>query len=146
MTERRRSVHTERQRRVQAGRKKPVQITQRRSVQADRQRSVQTGRQRQALYNRDTQLRRIQGSGRGSEGRDYYDYNLLAAVILLTCFGLVMLYSTSAYEASVNYNGNDAFYFTKQAAISAASFGLLLLFSQLDYHIFARFSKPIYYI
>ena len=56
-----------------------------------------------------------------------------------------MLYSTSAYEASVNYNGNDAFYFTKQAAISAAAFGLLLLFSQLDYHIFARFSKPIYY-
>ena len=34
-------------------------------------------------------------------GRDYYDYNLLAAVILLTCFGLVMLYSTSAYEAAV---------------------------------------------
>ena len=28
---------------------------------------------------------------------DYYDFNLLAAVILLTCFGLVMLYSASAY-------------------------------------------------
>ena len=30
-----------------------------------------------------------------SKKTDYYDYNLLAAVILLTCFGLVMLYSTS---------------------------------------------------
>ena len=28
---------------------------------------------------------------------DFYDYNLLAVVVLLTCFGLVMLYSTSAY-------------------------------------------------
>ena len=26
----------------------------------------------------------------------YYDYNLLAIVILLICFGLIMLYSTSA--------------------------------------------------
>ena len=25
----------------------------------------------------------------------YYDYNLLACVVLLTCFGLIMLYSTS---------------------------------------------------
>ena len=29
----------------------------------------------------------------------YYDYSLLAVVVLLTCFGLVMLYSTSAYVA-----------------------------------------------
>ena len=54
-------------------------------------------------------LRRIQGKKISGAGRDYYDYNLLAAVILLTCFGLVMLYSTSAYEAAQNYNGNDTF-------------------------------------
>ena len=33
----------------------------------------------------------------------YYDYNLVAIVILLICFGLVMLYSTSAYTSQVNY-------------------------------------------
>ena len=38
---------------------------------------------------------------------DYYDFNLLAAVILLTCFGLVMLYSTSAYEALIQQRGDD---------------------------------------
>ena len=34
---------------------------------------------------------------------DYYDYSLLAVIILLTCFGLVMLYSTSSYMAELNY-------------------------------------------
>ena len=40
----------------------------------------------------------------------YYDYNLLASVILLTCFGLIMLYSTSAYEAQMQF-GDDMYYF-----------------------------------
>lgn len=108
---------------------------------AERRRSAAAGNRSSS-----TQLRRVQGKKTSGEGRDYYDYNLLAAVILLTCFGLVMLYSTSAYEASVNYNGNDAYYFTKQALISVASFVMLLVFSQFDYHIFAYFSKPLYYI
>ena len=41
---------------------------------------------------------------------EYYDYNLLASVILLMCFGLVMLYSTSAYSAQLDF-GNDMEYF-----------------------------------
>ena len=31
-------------------------------------------------------------------GADYFDYNLLAVVILLTAFGLVMQYSVTAYS------------------------------------------------
>jgi len=89
-------------------------------------------------------LQKIQGKKKTGVGRDYYDYNLLAAVILLTCFGLVMLYSTSAYEAAVNYNGNDAFYFNKQAVISIGSFVMLLVFSQFDYHFYAKFAPYIY--
>lgn len=73
----------------------------------------------------------------------YYDYNLLASVILLTCFGLVMLYSTSAYRAKMDY-GNDAFFFGKQAAISAVCLVGLLVFSQVDYHLYARFATPLY--
>ena len=78
-------------------------------------------------------------------GRDYYDYNLLAAVILLTCFGLVMLYSTSAYEASVNYQ-NDMYFFGKQAVISAVSLVILLAGSMIDYHLYARFAILIYVV
>ena len=54
---------------------------------------------------------------------DYYDYSLLAVIILLTCFGLVMLYSTSSYMAELNY-GDDMYYFKKQAAIS---FGCIII-------------------
>ena len=42
----------------------------------------------------------------------YYDYNLVAIVVLLTCFGLVMLYSTSAYTAQVNYENDMQFFWT----------------------------------
>ena len=83
------------------------------------------------------------GMSRGT--RDYYDYNLLAAVILLTCFGLVMLYSTSAYEASVNFQ-NDMYFFGKQALISAVSIAVLVVGSQFDYHFMARMSGAVYAI
>ena len=40
---------------------------------------------------------------------EYFDYSLLACVIILIFFGLVMLYSASAYEAAndagVKYDG-----------------------------------------
>lgn len=40
---------------------------------------------------------------------EFYDYNLVAVVILLICFWLVMLYSTSAYVAQVKYNNDMNF-------------------------------------
>ena len=33
---------------------------------------------------------------------DYYDFNLVAVIILIMCFGLIMLYSTSSYMAQIN--------------------------------------------
>ena len=75
---------------------------------------------------------------------DYYDYNLVAVIVLLVCFGLVMLYSTSSYMAEVNY-GNDMFYFKKQALISAACLiGALFISKILDYHILLPFTTALY--
>ena len=73
----------------------------------------------------------------------YYDYNLVAIVILLTCFGLVMLYSTSAYTSQVNYE-NDMRFFGRQAIISIASILGALLISRLDYHVLYYISGGIY--
>ncbi|HJD28966.1 MAG TPA: putative lipid II flippase FtsW [Candidatus Blautia avicola] len=73
----------------------------------------------------------------------YYDYNLVAIVVLLTCFGLVMLYSTSAYTAQVNYE-NDMQFFGRQAAISIVSILIALFISRLDYHILYYISGAIY--
>ncbi|MCC8044541.1 MAG: FtsW/RodA/SpoVE family cell cycle protein [Clostridiales bacterium] len=77
--------------------------------------------------------------------RDYFDYNLLAVVILLTCFGLIMLYSSSAYEALME-NKSDMAYFGKQAAISCVALVCALIGSQIDYHRLAEFSFPLYLV
>ena len=76
---------------------------------------------------------------RGSRSRGYYDYNLLAVVIILICFGLMMLYSASAYEAS-NMFGNDMYYFTRQTLISAGAVVMALVIARNDYHVFMKWS------
>lgn len=89
-------------------------------------------------------------AGTASKGRtvkksktDYYDYSLVAVIILLTCFGLIMLYSTSSYIAEVQ-QGDDMFYFKKQAAISAVCIVGALVISRIDYHILNRFTTLLY--
>ena len=77
------------------------------------------------------------------EKPEYYDYNLVAAIILLTCFGLVMLYSTSAYTSTIKY-GDDMYFFKKQAAISFVCIAGALFISMFDYHILARFTGVLY--
>ena len=57
---------------------------------------------------------------------DYYDYSLVAVIVLLTCFGLIMLYSTSSYMAQINY-GSDMYFFKKQAIISVACIIMALI-------------------
>ena len=74
---------------------------------------------------------------------DYYDYSLLAVIILLTCFGLVILYSTSSYMAELNY-GDDMYYFKKQAAIRFGCIIIALGISQIDYHIQTKFTGVLY--
>lgn len=87
--------------------------------------------------------RRIKKSIRQSF--QYYDYNLLVSVILLTCFGLIMLYSSSAYSAQIKF-GDDMFYFTKQAAISAVCLVGVIVASQVDYHFYIKFAGWLYFV
>ena len=47
-----------------------------------------------------------------------YDYSLLAVVFLLVIIGLVILYSTSAYNGQVKFH--DRFYYLKKQAFEAA--------------------------
>lgn len=80
---------------------------------------------------------------RFGDGEAYYDYNLVAVIILLIVFGLIMLYSTSSYVAQL-HQSDDMFYFKKQAVISAASVALALLISQFDYHILGKIPTLLY--
>lgn len=69
----------------------------------------------------------------------FYDYSLLFTIIFLTVFGLIMIYSASAYKAQMLY-GNAAHFMVRQAAIAAASGVAMIIVSKIDYHWFAKFA------
>ena len=75
----------------------------------------------------------------------YFDYSMLAVLIFLICFGLVMLYSTSAYSALVNY-GDSMFYFKRQLVFCVAGLGIMIFVSKINYHRYIKWAKPIYFI
>ncbi len=70
----------------------------------------------------------------------FYDYSLLFAIVSLTIFGLVMIYSASSYTAQLNHDGNAAYFMTRQGAIAMGGFVLMVMVSKMDYHWYARFS------
>lgn len=67
-----------------------------------------------------------------------HDYTLLAALFLLVLAGLVILYSTSAYNGQVKFQ--DSFYYLKKQ-VFATVLGIIGMFivANMDYHIW----KPL---
>ncbi len=65
----------------------------------------------------------------------YYDYSLLFLILFLVCFGLVMIYSTSSYNAQ-RINGNATLYLEKQALFAGAGILVMLFVSKIDYRIY----------
>lgn len=77
----------------------------------------------------------------------YFDFDMLLVIVFLMCFGLVMLYSASAYEAQVDVQlQDDMYYFSKQALIGAAGFVVMFIVSRIDYHIYGAFAVEIYVV
>ncbi|GAA0274611.1 putative lipid II flippase FtsW [Muricomes sp. OA1] len=62
-----------------------------------------------------------------------YDYTLLIVVLLLVIIGLVLLYSTSAYNGRVKFH--DSFYYLKKQGFATA-LGLvgMMIVAKIDYH------------
>lgn len=75
-----------------------------------------------------------------------HDYSLLFIILFLLAFGLVMLYSTSSYEAamssSTNYDG--AYYFKRQLLFTFIGLGVMFGASRLSYRIWRRASVVVY--
>ena len=76
---------------------------------------------------------------------DNIDLNLIAVIILLMAFGLIMLYSTTAYGQAMKGN-SDLTVFGKQGIIALFSFALALGFSYVDYHIFFKLGATAYIV
>lgn len=73
----------------------------------------------------------------------YFDYTLLFIIIFLVCFGLVMLYSTSSYNAQLKY-GDGAYYLKRQLFATALGFAAMFVISKIDYHIWVHFAGLAY--
>lgn len=73
------------------------------------------------------------------------DYTLLIIVLLLVGVGLVILYSTSAYNGQVKFH--DSFYYLKKQAF-ATILGIILMFvmANIDYHIWQHFAVMGYIV
>ena len=73
----------------------------------------------------------------------YFDYTLLFIIIFLVCFGLVMLYSTSSYNAQLKY-GDGLHYVKRQLFAMGLGFAAMFVVSKIDYHVWLKFSSLAY--
>lgn len=67
----------------------------------------------------------------------YYDYSLLVLTLFLIGFGLIMIYSTSSYNAT-RYMGDPMYYLKRQGFFALIGIPLLLFVSKLDYHLYIK--------
>lgn len=70
------------------------------------------------------------------------DKTLLISVIILSLFGLIMIYSSSTIWASYKYN--DPYkYLKNQAIFLLLGYLLIYIISKIDYHIYIKYSNHI---
>jgi len=79
-----------------------------------------------------------------SKKKRSFDYVLLLLVIFLVIFGLIILYSTSAYNGRVKFH-DPAYYFKKQLFASTLGLFGMYITSCMDYRQIAKYA-PIFYI
>lgn len=73
--------------------------------------------------------------GKKLKKRRYYDYTLLFLVLFLVCFGLVMVYSVSYYNANKYYN-DPTLFLRKQAIFAVVGTAMMIVISRIDYRIY----------
>ncbi len=71
------------------------------------------------------------------------DYSMVFIVLFLVTFGLVMLYSTSSYEAGIEF-GDAAHYLKKQLFATALGLGGMLFMSRVPYLVWEKLAWGIY--
>ena len=73
----------------------------------------------------------------------FFDYSMLAVIVFLMCFGLVMLYSISSYQAQTKF-GDDMYFLKRQATFSMAGIIGMLWVARWDYHRYAKWSPYLF--
>ncbi len=75
----------------------------------------------------------------------FFDYSLLFVILFLVMFGLIMIYSTSAYSAELKFGRAD-FYFRRQLITSCLGLVGMVILSCIDYHIWGKLKGFIYLV
>ena len=78
-----------------------------------------------------------------SAGKRAYDDTLIAVVLVLVVIGLVVLYSTSAYNGRVKFN-DSLYYLKKQGFATLLGLAGMMVTARIDYHRWVPFAVPGY--
>lgn len=71
------------------------------------------------------------------------DYSLILIILFFVAFGLVMLYSTSSYEAALDF-GDSAYYLKRQSAATAVGLVAMLTVSRIPLVVWEKCSGMLY--
>ena len=80
-----------------------------------------------------------------SNNENFMDYSLLFIVLFLLGFGLVMVYSTSSYEANLDF-GDSAYYLKKQLFATILGLIAMMVVANIPYHFWERFAVISYIV
>lgn len=75
----------------------------------------------------------------------YVDYSLIFVILFLLAFGLIMLYSTSSYDANLR-TGDSAYYFKHQLIPTLLGIGVMSFLSFFPYRLWDKLSGVVYIV
>ena len=89
-------------------------------------------------------MKRVETRRRKKQAEYFFDYTLLFIVLFLLGFGLIMVYSTSSYEASMSasLNYDEAYYLKHQAGATVLGLVAMMVVSRIPYHFWEPFAIP----
>jgi len=76
---------------------------------------------------------------KSNKNQSFFDYTLLFVVIFLITFGLIMIYSTSSYEATGEL-GDSTYYLRHQFTATLAGVVVMVLTTLVDYHRWEKYA------
>ncbi len=76
---------------------------------------------------------------KSNKNQFFFDYTLLFVVIFLIAFGLIMIYSTSSYEATGEL-GDSTYYLRHQFTATLAGVVVMVLTILVDYHRWEKYA------
>ena len=74
-----------------------------------------------------------------SNSENFMDYSLLFIVLFLLGFGLIMVFSTSSYEANLDF-GDSTYYLKKQLFATILGLVAMIFVANVPYHFWERFA------